>query len=254
MRVDVGDKVMVGGFIITGNTVKPVVLRGLGASLVSSGIPAASVLNDPVLELHGPDGTLIINNDNWKDSPQRSEIEGTIFQPTDDREAVIVASLSPGNYTALLRGTGQTTGIGLVEVYDNNQAVDSALANISTRGYVRTGNEVMIGGFTLGGNSSPTRIAVRALGPSLTSYGLSDVLADPTLELHNANGTIMVSNDDWQSDPVSATALTTNGLALPNPKESGIFASLAPPGQFTAIVAGKNGGIGIALVEIYNLK
>jgi hypothetical protein len=112
----------------------------------------------------------------------------------------------------------------------------------------------MIGGFTLGGNNNPARIAVRALGPSLANSGLSNVLADPTLELHNANGTIMASNDDWQSDPVSAAQLSANGLALPNPKESGIFTSLAPPGQFTAIVAGKNGGIGIGLVEIYNLR
>jgi hypothetical protein len=132
--------------------------------------------------------------------------------------------------------------------------VDSALANISTRGFVKTGDEVMIGGFVLGGNNNPTRIAVRALGPSLSNFGLVNVLADPTLELHNANGTIMISNDDWLSDPVSAAQLTANGLALPDPKESGIFTALAPPGQFTAIVAGKNGGIGIALVEIYNLK
>ncbi|MDP9098226.1 MAG: hypothetical protein M3N48_04435, partial [Verrucomicrobiota bacterium] len=138
--------------------------------------------------------------------------------------------------------------------YDNNQAVDSSLANISTRGFVQTGDGVMIGGFVLGGNNNATRIAVRALGPSLTSYGLANVLADPMLELHNANGTIMISNDDWLSDPVSAAQLTANGLALPDPKESGIFTALAPPGQFTAIVVGKNGGIGIALVEIYNLK
>jgi hypothetical protein len=112
----------------------------------------------------------------------------------------------------------------------------------------------MIGGFVLGGTNNPTRIAVRALGPSLAGFGLSNVLADPTLELYNENGTIMVSNDDWLSDPVSAAELTAHGLALPNPKESGIFTALAPPGQFTAIVAGKNGGIGIALVEIYNVK
>ena len=112
----------------------------------------------------------------------------------------------------------------------------------------------MIGGFVLGGSGNPTNIAVRALGPSLASAGLGNLLADPTLELHNANGTIMVSNDDWQSDPASAAMLTANGLGLPDPKESGIFTALAPPGQFTAVLAGKNGGIGIALVEIYNLK
>jgi hypothetical protein len=245
---------MIGGFIITGNASKPVVLRGLGPSLTSFGIPAASVLNDPVLELHGPNGDLITSNDNWKDSPQRSQIEGTIFQPIDDREAVILATLPPAAYTVILSGAGGTKGIGLVEVYDNNQAVDSILGNISTRGFVMTGDNVMIGGFTLGGSNTPTKMAVRALGPSLSAFGLSNVLADPTLELHNANGTIMASNDDWQSDPVSAALLTANGLALPNAKESGIFIALAPPGQFTAIVAGKNGAVGIAIVEIYNLR
>jgi hypothetical protein len=245
---------MIGGFIITGNVPKPVVLRGLGPSLVGAGIPAASVLNDPVLELHGASGALILSNDNWKDSPQRAQFEGTIFQPTDDRESVILATLPPAAYTVILKGAGGTTGVGVVEAYDNNQAVDSALANISTRGFVQTGNEVMIGGFVLGGNSLPARIAVRALGPSLTGVGLTNVLADPTLELHNANGTVMISNDDWQSDSISAAALTANGLALPDPKEAGIFTSWAAPGQFTAIVAGKNGGVGVALVEIYNVQ
>jgi hypothetical protein len=193
-------------------------------------------------------------NDNWKDSPQRSQIEGTIYEPTDDREAVVLATLAPGNYTAILGGVDQTEGVGLVEVYDNNQAIDSELANISTRGFVLTADNVMIGGFTLGGTNNPTRIAVRALGPSLSSSGLSNLLADPTLELYNANGTVMVANDDWQSDSVAAGELTAHGLALPHPKESGIFTSLAPPGQFTAIVAGKDGTIGIALVEIYNVK
>src|SRR5256886_5899689 len=159
LRVDTRDRVMIAGFIITGTVPKPVVLRGLGPSLVNAGISAASVLNDPVLELHGSSGALITSNDNWKDSPQRSQIEGTVFQPTDDRESVILATLPPAAYTVILKGVGQTTGIGLVEVYDNNQAVDSALANISTRGFVRTGNEVMIGGVALGGKNLPTRVA-----------------------------------------------------------------------------------------------
>ena len=244
---------MIGGFIVTGNEAKPVVLRGLGPSLTNLGVPAAAVLLNPTLELRGPNGALILMNDNWKDSPQRAQIEGTIFEPDDDREAVILATLAPGNYSAVVSGVGQTTGIGLVEVYDNNQAADSQLANISTRGFVQTADNVMIGGFTLGGNNNPTRVAVRALGPSLTSSGLSSVLADPTLELRNENGTIMLSNDDWQSDPVSAGQLSAHGLALPHPKEAGIFATL-PAGQFTAIIAGKNGGIGIGLIELYNVQ
>jgi hypothetical protein len=204
LRVDTGDKVMIGGFIITGNVPKQVVLRGLGPSLVSSGIPTGSVLNDPVIELHGTSGALIVSNDNWKDSPQRPLIEGTVFQPTDDREAVILATLPPAAYTVILKGAGGTAGVGLVEIYDNNQAADSELANISTRGFVQIGNEVMIGGFTLGGGSDPTEIAVRALGPSLTNYGLSNVLVDPTLELHNANGTIMTIGSLIRSLPDSS--------------------------------------------------
>jgi hypothetical protein len=253
LRVEVGDKAMIGGFIITGNTAKPVVLRGIGPSLIKSGVPAAEVLNDPVVELRGPNGSLITMNDNWKDSPQRSQIEGTVYEPTDDRESVIVATLQPGAYTAILAGSRQTTGIGLLEIYDNNHAADSALANISTRGFVTAGNNVMIGGFTLGGNNTPTRIAVRGLGPSLAHFGLKEVLADPTLELHDENGAIMLSNDNWTDDPTTATELMANGLAPQEGHEAGIFASL-PPGQFTVILAGRHGEIGIGLVEIYNLK
>jgi hypothetical protein len=247
---------MIGGFIIRGNAAKPVVLRGLGPSLTNFGIPAANVLKDPVLELHGASGALITSNDNWKDSPQKAQIQGTIFQPSDDRESVILATLPPAAYTVVLKGVGDTSGIGIVEVYDNDQTLDSDLANISTRGFVQTADSVMIGGFTLGGNNNATNIVVRALGPSLSNFGIpaASLLADPTLELHNANGTIMISNDDWPSDPVSAAQLVANNLAPSNTKESAIFTSLAPPGQFTAIVAGKNGGVGIALVEIYNLR
>jgi hypothetical protein len=253
LRVDTGDRVMIGGFIITGTVPKPVVLRGLGPSLVNAGIPAASVLNDPVIELHGASGAVIISNDNWKDSPQRSQIEGTVYQPTDDREAVILTTLPPAAYTVVLKGAGGTSGVGLIEIYDHNSALDSELANISTRGFVLTQENVMIGGVMLGANPDATRIAIRGLGPSLASSGLTNLLADPTLELHDANGTVMISNDNWQDDPVSAAQLSANGLAPQDGHESGIFASL-PPGQFTVILAGKNGGVGIGLVEIYNLK
>jgi len=241
---------MIGGFIMTGNIPKSVVLRGLGPSLSRFGI--TDLLLDPVLELRGNSGSLIFRNDNWKDS-QQAQIEATGLQPTDDRESAIVTTLPPTAYTVILTGKNGTTGIGTVEVYDNNQAVDSQLANISTRGFVQTQDKVMIGGFTLGVNNNPARIAVRGLGPSLAQSGLSNVLADPTLELRDANGTLLIANDDWQSDPVSAAQLAANGLALPNPKESGIF-TLLPGGQFTAILAGKNGGIGIGLVEIYNIR
>jgi len=245
-----GDRVLIGGFIINGNANKSVVLRGLGPSLSSSGI--VNPLLNPQLELRGATGNLIFQNKNWKDD-QRLLIEGTPFQPSDDRESVIVITLPPGAYSLLLMGENNTTGVGLVEVYDTSPNVDAKLGNLSARGFVQTQEKVMIGGFTLGGNNNPTRIAVRGLGPSLSKYNLSPVLADPTLDLRNQNGTIQQSNDNWQSDMASANALTAAGLALSDPNEAGIF-TILPAGQYTAILAGKAGGIGIGLVEVYNLQ
>ena len=239
---------MIGGFIINGNGPKKVALRGMGPVLARSGIN--DFLADPVLELRDSSGALLRENDNWKDD-QRSEIEGTDFEPGDDREAVIVATLNPGAYTALLTGKGGTTGLGLVEVYDLDAAAGSRLGNISTRGFVRTGADVMIAGFILGNNTADARIAVRGRGPSLRDSGLSPVLEDPTLEIRNADGEVVIANDDWESDAASAAELTANGLAPMHPKEAGIFTTL-PPGDFTAILAGKDEGTGIGLVEVYN--
>lgn len=241
---------MIGGFIITGSASKQVVLRGMGPSLASSGI--TNFLADPVLELRSSSGALLQKNDNWKDD-QRSLIEGTVFQPSDDRESVMISTLAPGAYTALLTGKNNTTGVGLVEVYDNDTGAASQLANIATRGFVQTGQNVMIAGFMLGVNNGNRNIAVRGRGPSLAQFGLTNVLADPTLEVHNGNGSIMVSNDDWMSDPVSAAQLTANGLALTDPKESGIFITL-PQGSYTAVLAGAGGGTGIGVVEIYSVQ
>jgi len=252
-RVGTGDGVTIGGFIISGNADKPVVLRGLGPSLAGAGVPPNEVLLDPILKLHGPNGALMTQDDNWRDDPlTRAIIEGSPYQPTDDRESVIVATLPSGAYTAVVTGTGQTSGIGLMEIYDSYHAADSELANMSTRGFVQSENGVMIGGFILGRNPGNIRVAVRGIGPSLSQFGLGNVLADPVLELHDGNGTILVSNDNWQDNPASAAELAANGLALQHPNESGIFESL-PPGSFTAILSGKNAGSGIGLVEIYNL-
>jgi hypothetical protein len=248
--VETGDKLMIGGFIITGSAPKKIAIRGMGPVLASSGI--TDFLADPFLELRSSSGALLQSNDNWKDA-QQAEIESTGLAPNDNREAVIVTTLTPGSYTALLTGKGGTTGVGLVEIYDVNPGSNSQLGNISTRGYVQGGNNVLIAGFILGANTGNDRLAIRGIGPSLSQFGLNPVLADPTLELHDSNGATLITNDDWESDPVSAANLTSNGLALQDPKESGIFTSL-PPGTFTAILAGKNGGIGIGLIEVYNLK
>jgi cytochrome c peroxidase len=249
LGVGTGDNVMIGGFIIKGNSSKSVLIRGLGPSLSNLGL--AGVLLDPVLELRGANGAVLFQNDNWKDD-QRTQIEGTLFQPTDDREPVIVASLSPAAYTTILTGKNQTTGIGLIEIYDRDQTADSELQNISTRGFVGAQSNVLIGGFILRGNNN-TRLAVRGLGPSLSQFGLTNLLADPTLELHDGNGAILIANDNWADDSAAADLLRANGLALSDPRESAIFTTL-PAGQFTAILAGKNGGTGIGTIEVYNLR
>ena len=253
LGVGTGDDAMIGGFIITGTSPKPVLIRGLGPSLSNFGL--TGLLGDPSLELRGADGALLVQNDNWKDA-QRSQIESTPFQPGDDNEAAIIASLPPAAYTAVLTGKNQTTGIGLLEIYDLDQAAGSELANISTRGFVGGQNNVMIGGFILGGNppqAGSTRVAIRGLGPSLSQFGLGHLLADPTIELHDANGATLIANDNWTDDPASSALLTANGLAPSNSNESAIFTTL-PTGQFTAILAGKSSGTGIGIIEVYNLR
>jgi hypothetical protein len=250
LRVELGNSAMIGGFIINGNAPKSVVLRGMGPSLAGAGIP--DVLANPFLELHGSDGALLFSNNDWMDDPaQAAQIQGTIYQPTDNRESVMIQTLQPGAYTAVLNGQNQTTGVGLVEVYDNNQAADSQLSNLSTRGLVQSGTNVMIGGFILGANPGGTHIAIRGIGPSLSEVGLSNVLQDPTLELRDSNGSLITANDNWQENASMATELTAHGLALSNQVESGIIALLSP-GPYTVILAGANSGKGIALMEIYN--
>jgi hypothetical protein len=251
LRVEGGNNVLIGGFIISGHAPKTVAVRGIGPSLTGFGVSDA--LADPTLELRAANGTLLVQNDNWQDNPAHAaQLTALGFALHDPSESGLIATLDPGaSYTAILAGKNSGTGVGLVEIYDASQAADSQLANISTRGFVQTGSNVMIGGFILGGGNN-TQVAVRGIGPSLGQFGLSPVLADPTLELHDGNGALLVLNDDWQDNPAQAAQLSAHGFALQNPKESGIFTSL-PPGAFTAILAGKNGGTGIGLVEIYNV-
>jgi hypothetical protein len=251
MRVDTGNNVLIGGFIVTGDAPKNVAVRGIGPSLGAAGVP--DTLADPTLELRGSSGTLILANDNWQSDPEQAALLTDLgLGLHDPNESGLVATVQPGTYTAILSGTNQTTGVGLVEIYGVNQSANSQLANISTRGLVQTGANVMIGGFILGGNGITT-VAVRGIGPSLGQSGITDFLIDPTLELRNSNGAVLVANDNWQDDSTSAAQLTAHGLTLENSIESGIFTSLSP-GAFTAILAGKNGGVGIGLVEIYKLQ
>jgi hypothetical protein len=247
MQVLTGDNVLIGGFILTGSDAKKVIVRGIGPSLTSFGVPGA--LQDPFLELHDINGAIIATNDNWRDT-QESEIEATGLAPTDNRESAIVMTLaSDSNYTAILRGTNDTTGVGLVEVYDLDQTANSKLANISTRGFVDTGDNVMIGGFISG--NGVAKVIVRAIGPSLTSFGVPGALQDPTLELHDGTGAIIATNDNWRDTQESEIEAT--GLAPTDDRESAIVATITP-GNYTAIVRGNNDTTGVALVEVYNIQ
>jgi hypothetical protein len=252
--VSTGDNVLIGGFIITGNAPKVVIIRALGPS---TGVPGA--LQDPVLELHS--GSNVVINDNWRTGTPNQEqiIKDTTIPPTDDRESAIVAALDPGNYTAIVSGKNGSTGIALVEVYDLGTAsLDSTskaqLAQISTRGNVLTGDNVMIGGFFISGVT--TKILVRAIGPSLSNFGVTNPLQDPTLELHDGSGTTIRSNDNWKiREDGSSQQAEVEATTVPptDDRESAIVQSLVP-GPYTAIVRGKNGTTGVALVEVYALQ
>jgi hypothetical protein len=237
---------LIGGFIVTGNAAKKVIVRGIGPSLPG----LSSLLADPVLALHGPDGSLIISNDNWKDS-QQTDLQASGLAPTNDMESAIVATLPPESYTVVLRGKNGATGIGLVEMYDLDAATDSQLANISTRGFVETGVDIMIAGFIFGNGAASERVIIRAIGPSLT--GIANVLANPTLDLYNSNGTLLISNDNWKDDANQADEIRAAGMAPRSDFEAAIATTL-PPGAYTAVIAGKGGGTGVAVAELYHLR
>ncbi len=250
-----GDQRTIAGFIITGTAPKRVIIRGLGPSL--GGVSGA--LADPTLELHQGRATLV-TNDNWKTrsdgSSQEAEVVATGLAPMNDLESVIVTTLNPGTYSAVLAGNNSTTGVGLVEVYDLSAASGSVLANLSTRSFVGTGDDVLIGGFIIGGGGSGgARLLVRAIGPSLAG-SVQGALADPTLELHDANGTAAATNDNWKVDDQSGQSqegeVRATNLAPTNDLESAILTTLAP-GAHTAVVRGAGVSVGVALVEVYRL-
>jgi N-acetylneuraminic acid mutarotase len=243
LRVGTGDNVLIGGFIVTGTQAKRIIVRAIGPSL-----PLSGVLADPVLELHNSGGVLIATNDNWR-SNQEADIIATTLPPSNDLESAIVATLPANNsaYTAIVHGFNNGTGIGVVEAYDLNQAVDSKLANISTRGLVQPGDNVLIGGLIVQGQS-PLRVIVRAIGPSLSGPG---ALGDPTLELHDGNGALIAANDNWRSD--HEAEINATDVPPTNDLESAIVRNLTP-GNYTAIVRGVGNGTGVALVEAYGLN
>lgn len=244
-----GDNVLIGGFIVTGNAPKKLIVRALGPSL-----PVQGALPDPVLEIHGSDGSLLAMNDSWKSDDAQSVIDSGVA-PRDDREAAIVGAFQPNvNYTAIVKGKDGATGVALVELYDlGTAALDSnstaKLANISTRGFVQTGDNVMIGGFII--SQVQSQVIARAIGPSLANAGVQGALQDTVLELHSADGALVGANDDWQSD--QAQQIKDTGVPPTDPRESAVLATLKP-GNYTAVVRGKNNTTGVALVEIYALQ
>lgn len=247
LPVETGNEVLIGGFIATGTQPKKVIVRAIGPSL---GIPGA--LANPMLELRDGAGNIIRSNDDWRTGGQEAEIKATTIPPTNDLEAAVVETLpaNNSNYTAIVRGANNGTGVGLVEVYDLDRTVDSKLANISTRGFVQTDDNVLIGGTIVLG-SGAQRVIIRAIGPSL---GISGQLADPTLELRDGNGELVRSDDDWRTGGQEAEIIAT-GIPPGNDSESAIVSDLAGNGAaYTAIVRGANGSTGIALVEVYALE
>ncbi len=263
--VQTGDNVMIGGFIVQGTEPKRVIIRAIGPELTQYGVPNA--LANPTLEVHDSTGALIASNNNWRStiiggiitSDQVRDIRNSGHAPGDGRESAIIADLPAGNYTAIVRGVNNMTGVALAEVYDLSTETNSILANVSTRSFVQTGDNVMIGGFIVQG-TQPKRVILRAIGPSLTQYGVPNVLANPTLELHDGTGALIASNNNWATTIIGGIItgnqvrdIQASGYAPSDGRESAIIADL-PPGNYTAIVHGVNNTAGVGLVEVYDLN
>jgi hypothetical protein len=249
LKVGTGTSVLIGGFIIQGTTPKRIALRGIGPSLALAGV--TGVLADPVIELHDQGGALIAQNDNWSSSADlRTDIVGVGLAPADPRESALIATLTPGQYTVVLKGAGDATGVGLIEIYDLDGSKASKLANISTRGQVAGGDQVMIGGFIVQGGNGPTNVVLRAIGPSLLGAGVAGALTDTLLEVYDGNGALISSNDDWRQGP-DATFISQNSLQPSDDRESAVRLSNPAEGNYTAIVKGKNGATGVCVVEAY---
>ena len=249
LRVRRDDNVLFGGFIVNGIQPERVIVRAIGPSLSVNGTPVEGRLNDPVLELYDNSGNLVTSNDNWKDSPERADIEASTLQPTNDSEAAIVRTLNPGLYTAIVRGKDNSEGIALVEIYNLDPLSNAQLVNISSRGLVETGDNVMIGGFITGISTGNTNIIIRGIGPSLKNR-LPGAMTNPVLSLRDANGAVMVENDNWKD--TQRTDIEATGLQPNEDAEAAILTSISP-GNYTAILSGKDGASGVAVVEVYKL-
>ena len=235
--------------IVTGTADKKVIIRAIGPTLTDFGVPGA--LPDPTLELF-QGNVSIASNDDWGSSPQQAEIAASGFAPGKDAESAIIWTLTPGqNYTAIVRGKNGQSGVGVVEAFDLDQAAPSKLGNISTRGFVDLDDNVMIAGLIVSPSNGPSlKVLVRALGPTLGDFGVQGVLADPTLDLVNASGTVIRSNDDWK---ISQRAEIENANLAPKYDQEAALVETLTPGAYTAIVRGSGRTTGVGLVEVYNI-
>lgn len=245
-KIDRGERLMIGGFIITGASPKSVIVRALGPSLSAASV--SGVLLDPALELHDAGGTLLAQNFDWRDSPS-AELATAALVPSREAEAAFARTLGAGAYTAGVTGQDGGVGVGLLEIYDTNPSLGARLANLSARGYAGTADEVMIGGFMIRG-AGLARLIVRALGPSLADRGVAEPLADPMLEIHDGNGALLAANNDWRE--TQETEIRSTGLAPEREQESAALMSV-PAGAYTAVLRGFSDGNGVALLEIYRL-
>lgn len=246
VSVQTGDNVMIGGFIVQGNAPKTLVLRALGPSLAEAGV--AGAISDPVLEIHKATGALLASNDGWNGTDAQT-LTALGLAPKDRREAALVMTLPAGAYSAVVRGKNGGRGVALFELYNLDRAQGS-VANISTRGRVESGDQVMIGGFIVGG-STTTKVIVRAIGPSLVRQGVADALVDPTLELYDSDGTLLSSNDNWRSKQEGAIIDST--VPPSDDREAAIVRTL-PPGAYSAVIRGQDGKTGVALFEVYAIE
>lgn len=249
-QVGVASNVMIAGFIVTGSA-KRLALRGIGPSLAAAGV--RSPLMDPAIELRNSNGALIAQNNDWQqDAQQAGEIQAAGLAPKDSRESALIATLSPGSYTAITQGVNASSGVGLVEVYDLEGAgAVSKAANVSTRAQVLTGNSVMIAGFIVGGDG-PAHVVIRGIGPSLTGFGIANALQNPFLELYDSNGHRLATNDNWQ-DAANFGQVVDAGLAPSDSRESALSVILNPS-SYTAVVSGLNSTTGVGLVEVYRIQ
>ncbi|MDQ6860726.1 MAG: DUF4394 domain-containing protein [Verrucomicrobiota bacterium] len=247
LQVGTGERVSIVGFLVRGTPDKRIVVRGIGPSLAPY---VSGFLANPVLELFDSQGVSLAKNDDFSSSPDKATITSLGLAPPNPKESAILRTLPAGNYTAVLSGVDGGTGIGLVEAYDVDPGSGSSLKNLSARGFVQSGDNLLIGGLNVMG-SATQRVVVRAIGPDLTTYGITNPLADPVVFIFDGNGTLVKSNDNFASDP-DAAEIAAQGLSPRKPLESATVANFAP-GLYTAVVRGADNGSGVALVQSYNL-